>query len=61
MVDFGESDKMLKICGKVNESNTYNVFSGNVSFFVNKRTSSNKTFSEVFYILANEGKYKLKS
>ena len=31
---------MIKISGKVNKSNTYNGFSGNISFFI-KRTSSN--------------------
>ena len=40
MVDFGESDKMMKISGKMNKSNTYNGFSGNISFFFNKITSS---------------------
>ena len=31
---------MIKINGKVNKSNTYNRFSGNISFFINNRTSS---------------------
>ena len=40
MVDFGESDKMIKIRGKVDKSNTYNGFNGNISFFINRGTSS---------------------
>ena len=39
MVDFSESDKMIKISGKVDKSNTYNGFSGNISFLIH-RTSS---------------------
>ena len=34
MVDFGESDKTIKISGKVDKSNTYNGFSSNISFFI---------------------------
>ena len=41
-VDFGESDKIVKISGKVDKSNTYNVFSSNISFFIQGRTSSDK-------------------
>ena len=33
IVDFDESDKMIKISGKVDESNTYNGISGDISFF----------------------------
>ena len=33
MVDFGESEKMIKITGKVDKSNTYNGFTGNISWF----------------------------
>ena len=40
MVGFGESDKMIKISGKMDKSNIYNGFSGNTSFFINRRTSS---------------------
>ena len=40
MVDFAESDKMIKISGKVDKSNTYNRFSGYISFFIHGRTSS---------------------
>ena len=38
MVDFGESDKMIKIRGKADKSNTYNGFSSNISFFIQGRT-----------------------
>ena len=34
MVGFGESDKMIKIRGKEDKSNTYNGFSGYISFLV---------------------------
>ena len=34
MVDFGKSDKMIKISGKVDKSNAFNGFSGNISFFI---------------------------
>ena len=34
MVDFGESDKLMKISGKVDKSNTYNGFCSNISFFI---------------------------
>ena len=34
MVDFGESKKMIKIRGKMDESDTYNRFSRNISFFI---------------------------
>ena len=37
MVHFGESDKMIKINGKVDKSNTYNRFSGDISFFIHSR------------------------
>ena len=40
MVDFEKSDKMIKISGNVDKPNTYNVFSGNISFFILGRTSS---------------------
>ena len=39
MVDFGESDKVIKVSGKVDKSKTSNGFSGNISFFIH-RTSS---------------------
>ena len=32
-LDFGESDRMIKISEKVDKSNIYNRFSGNISFF----------------------------
>ena len=34
MVDFGETDKMIKINGKMDKSDTYNGFSSNISFFI---------------------------
>ena len=40
MVYFGKSDKMIKISGKVDKPNTYNGFSGDISFFIQGRTSS---------------------
>ena len=40
MADFGESDKMIRIRKRVDKSNTYNGFSGNISFFIHRRTSS---------------------
>ena len=39
MVDFGESDKMIEISGKLDKSNT-NKFRSNISFFIHGRTSS---------------------
>ena len=38
MVDFDESDKIIKISGKVDKSNTYNGFSNNILFFIHGRT-----------------------
>ena len=49
MVDFGESDKMMKIREKVDKSNIYNMFSHDISFFIQGRTSSDnflKSFSK---------------
>ena len=37
MIDFGESDKMIKISEKVDKSNICNGFSGNISFFICRR------------------------
>ena len=34
-IDMGESDKMIRIRGKVEKSNFCNGFSGNISFFIN--------------------------
>ena len=36
MVDFGESDKIIKMIGKVDKSNTYNEFTGNILFFIHR-------------------------
>ena len=60
MVDFGKSDKIIKLSGKVDKLNTYNGFSGNISFFIHGRMSSDKTFFEFFYILAIEEIDKIK-
>ena len=40
IVNFGESDKMVKTSGKVYKSDTYIGFSGKISFFIHWRTSS---------------------
>ena len=40
MVDFGKSDKMIKISGKLDKPNTYNGFSCDISFFNQGRTYS---------------------
>ena len=34
MIDFGKSDEMIKINGKVDKSKTYNRFNRNISFFI---------------------------
>ena len=34
IVDFGKSNKMMKMSGKVKKSNTYNWFCSNISFFI---------------------------
>ena len=39
MVDFGKSDKMIKINGKVDKSNSYNGFGSNILFFIQGRTT----------------------
>ena len=46
MVDFGESDTMMNINGKVDKSDTYNEFSSDISFFIQEFL---QTF-EFFYI-----------
>ena len=43
MVDFGKSDKMITI-RKVNKSNTYKEFRGNISFFVHNGLKYLKKF-----------------
>ena len=52
MVDFEESVKMIKMSEKMDKSNTYNEFTGNISFFIHK-TYSDKTFFEFSFILSN--------
>ena len=39
MEDFGESDKMIKIIGKMDKSDTYKRFSSNISFFIPRISS----------------------
>ena len=63
ILDFCESDKMIKISRKVDKSNTYNGFSGNISFFIHIKTSSdfrkntkNIKFEEVL-LIKNETYY----
>ena len=34
MVDFGKSEKMIKISGKMDKSDTYKEFSINISVFI---------------------------
>ena len=50
MIDFGKSDKMMKISGKVDKSNAYNGFSSNTSFFIQSLFFKLK-FLEFFNIL----------
>ena len=33
MIDFGESEKMIKASGKLDKSYTYNGLSGNITFY----------------------------
>ena len=40
MVEFGKSDKIIKINGKADKANTYNGFGSDCSFFIQGRTSS---------------------
>ena len=35
---------MIKISGKVDKSNIYNGFNGNISFFIKRRITLDKTF-----------------
>ena len=37
----------------MDKSNTFNGFSGNISLFIDRRTSSDKSFFVFFYILAS--------
>ena len=46
MIDFGKSDKMIKISGKVDKPNTYNRFSNDILFFIQGRTSKKIFFPE---------------
>ena len=40
IVDFGESDKTIKISWNKDKSDTYNEFSSGISFFIQGKTSS---------------------
>ena len=37
MIDFGKSEQMIKISGKVDKSNTYDGFSCNITFFIQRK------------------------
>ena len=50
MVDFGESDKMIKMNGEVDKSNIYNGFF-NISFFLEIELHQNS--DEVLFIIYN--------
>ena len=39
MVDFGESDLMIKLSGKMDKSDSYNEFSSNILFFIHRFSS----------------------
>ena len=51
MVDFGKFDKIIKISGKVDKSNSYNGFSCNISSLFKEELLQTKFFN-IFYILA---------
>ena len=54
MIDCGESDSMIEICGRLNESNTYKglvVFT--IFYPLCQEFLQVKPFSEFFYIEAN--------
>ena len=53
MVYYGESDKMIKISRKLDKSNTYNGFTGNISFFYSQNFFRLNIFA-FFYILSIE-------
>ena len=40
-VDFGESDKIKK-CGKMDKSNAYHKFTGNILFFIHRNSSNSE-------------------
>ena len=51
MEDFSGSDKIIKISGKVDKSDTYNGFSGDISFFIRWTLSTEKVLrikNEIF-------------
>ena len=55
-VDFGESDKMIKICGKMDKSDTYKGFSSSdISFFIQEFLQMKHFPFWVFLHLSNWG------
>ena len=50
MVNFGKSDKMIKISGKVNKSNTYNGLSSNISFFIQGKARCKCLIHPLFHL-----------
>ena len=59
MVDYGESDKMIKISGKVNKSNIYSRFTGYILFFIH-RISSDQTFPKLLKCRKTQKMFSLK-
>ena len=45
MIDFGKSDQMIKVSGKVDKPNTYDGFRSNISFFKQKKYSVLRHFN----------------
>ena len=60
MVDFGESDKMIKISGQVDKSNTYNGFSDNISFFIHGRVWRSSSVNAINWFYSYKWKYSLR-
>ena len=59
MVDFGKSDKMIKISGKADKSNSCDGYNCDISFFINNLLLTGIFFFAFFYILAIEEIVKL--
>ena len=47
MVDFGESDNMIKISGKMDKSDNYKGFSSDISFFIQEFFQTKHSFLNV--------------
>ena len=58
MIECDESDKMIKIDGKMDKSNTYKCLVVVIFHSFIPRTSSDETFFKFFYIQADEEKVK---